>query len=159
MGTNAVKYDEILKLSQVMRRKLTVDLNITKNDINILNKLAEQSLEHSSGGSYNMLAKWVKGGKSHVGINKLTRRASTIDENYPDACGVHAELDLFYRMPPIKGGTVYIAGTRARTRTRMPNTSPCIYCKTLLAEAYVRYVVFFQNNKPMKLPLLKWHNY
>lgn len=159
MSVNAIKYDNLLNNHNESIEILTLDLQITKNDVNILEKLAEQSLDHISGGSYNMLAKWVKGSRSHIGINQLSRRASTMDDNYPDVCGVHAELDLFYKVPPVKGGTVYIAGTRARTKTKMPNTSPCIYCKTILAEAYVRYVVFYKNGKPIKLPLAKWHKY
>lgn len=158
MGLNAVKYDKIFNQNEVMR-KLTSDLTITKTDLVTLNKLTEMSLDHISGGSYNMVAKWVKGSRSTYGYNKLDRRASTMDNAYPDVCGVHAELDLFYRMPTIKGGTVYIAGSRARTHTLMPNTSPCLYCKALLAETYVRYVVFFDSGKPIKLPLAKWHNY
>ena len=159
MGINAVQYDKLLVLNNPAILELTTDLEITKGDINILGKLSEQSLHHKSGGSYNMLAKWVKGSRSHLGLNRLTRRANTMDETYPEICGVHAELDLFYRTPSLKGGTVYIAGTRNKTKTQMPNTSPCIHCKALLAEAYVRYVVFYSDNEPIKLPLAKWHYY
>lgn len=149
MGQNALKYDSSLY-------KIDSEFNVSRSDIVILEKLRETSLDHISGGSYNMVAKWVKGSRSALGFNKLDRRATTINDAYPDICGVHAELDLFYKLPPVKGGTVYIAGSRARTLTFMPNTSPCIYCKTILAETYVRYIVFYNNNYPVKMPLIKW---
>lgn len=149
MRQNVLRYDDILD-------ELTIDLRVSKADVTILEKLREISLEHSSGGSYNMIAKWVKGSRSALGFNKLDRRATTINDAYPEICGVHAELDLFYKLPPVKGGTVYIAGSRAKTSTYMPNTSPCIYCKTILAETYVRYIVFYNDDVPVKIPLVKW---
>jgi len=149
MSFNVLKYDET-------SAKDNIGLKVSKAEILTLDKLREQSLEHVSGGSYNMVAKWVKGSRSALGYNKLDRRATTINDAYPDICGVHAELDLFYKLPPVKGGTVYVAGSRARSLTYMPNTSPCIYCKTILAETYVRYIVFYNNDIPIKMPLIKW---
>lgn len=149
MGINVLKYDKLTD-------QIDHNFKVSRSDILILEKLRETSLDHVSGGSYNMVAKWVKGSRSALGFNKLDRRATTINEAYPEICGVHAELDLFYKLPPVKGGTVYVAGSRARTHTPMPNTSPCIYCKTILAETYVRYIVFYENNQPIKLPLIKW---
>jgi hypothetical protein len=149
MGQNVLKYDRTLDQTQSEQK-------VSRSDIIILEKLRETSLDHMSGGSYNMVAKWVKGSRSALGFNKLDRRATTINDAYPEICGVHAELDLFYKLPPVKGGTVYVAGSRARTLTFMPNTSPCIYCKTILAETYVRYIVFYNNNQPIKMPLIKW---
>lgn len=149
MRQNVLKYNTVFD-------HLNSDLKVSKADIITLEKLREISLEHMSGGSYNMVAKWVKGSRSALGYNKLDRRATTINDAYPEICGVHAELDLFYKLPPVKGGTVYVAGSRAKTMTFMPNTSPCIYCKTILAETYVRYIVFYNNDKPVKMPLVKW---
>jgi hypothetical protein len=149
MGQNVLRYDDILE-------EIDQDLKVSKADVAILHRIREASLGHISGGSYNMVAKWVKGSRSALGFNKLDRRATTINDAYPEICGVHAELDLFYKLPPVKGGTVYIAGSRAKTHTYMPNTSPCIYCKTILAETYVRYIVFYNDNIPVKMPLVKW---
>lgn len=149
MSPNILRYDENLE-------ELTFDLKISKAEIATLDRVREISLDHISGGSYNMVAKWVKGSRSALGFNKLDRRATTINDAYPEICGVHAELDLFYKLPPVKGGTVYVAGSRARTSTFMPNTAPCIYCKTILAETYVRYIIFYNDDIPVKIPLVKW---
>lgn len=131
----------------------------SSNDIAILEKLSQDSAEHSSGGSYNMLARWIKGSRVVTGKNRLDRPASTMNDDYPDICGVHAELDLFYRLPPIKGGTLYIAGSRAKTGAKMPNTSPCIYCHTIIRETNVRYIVYYNEGKAIKMPIVKYYNY
>jgi|688.fasta_scaffold552230_1 hypothetical protein len=132
---------------------------LTSSDVSILEKLTEESSSHSSGGSYNMLARWFKGSRAITGKNRLDRPASTMNDDYPDVCGVHAELDLFYRLPNIKGGTIYIAGTRAKTGAIMPNTMPCIYCHTILNETNIRYLVYYENGEPIKRQIIKHYNY
>ena len=121
----------------------------TGNDQSILSKVAEESSYHVSGGNYNMLARWYKGSKVETGKNRLNRPASTLNVEYPDICGVHAELDLFFKSN-LKGGTVYIAGTR-KNGSKMNNTCPCIYCMTILRQAGIRSIVFYKESQASKI--------
>ncbi len=125
-------------------------LNTSDSEISFLDKLANDSLLHTSGGSYNMLARWKKGSRVVTGRNRLDRPASTMDGSYPDVCGIHAELDLHYRAT-LKGGTVFVAGTKSSSRSIMGNSGPCIYCAALLRESGVRAVVFYCDGEAVKV--------
>jgi len=158
----SIKFTRYQFQFDIENEKLQTNLPLPKisaNDISILEKLSLDSKDHSSGGSYNMLARWIKGSRVITGKNRLDRPACTMNDDYPDICGVHAELDLFYRLPPVKGGTLYIAGSRAKTGVKMPNTSPCIYCHTIIRETNVRYIVYYNAGIPTKMPLLRHYNY
>lgn len=108
---------------------------------------------HCSGGSFDMVCHYRKHSRLYIGYNKLDRPAITIDDQYPEFCGVHAELDLFRRHKNLDGGTIYIAGKLAKTGTMMPNTQPCIYCATILNEAGVKNAVFYEDGVPVKMPI------
>jgi tRNA(Arg) A34 adenosine deaminase TadA len=123
----------------------------SSSEFNTLKSLSIESKGHDSGGSYDMIALWVKGSNYIRGFNRLNRAASTIDISYPDVCGVHAELDLWRKSDGIKGGTIYIAGKRNSSGTFMTNTRPCIYCSALLMESGVRYAVFYSDGLPSKI--------
>lgn len=120
----------------------------TTKETRILDRLRQQSAHHTSGGSYNMLAAWVKGSTWHTGKNRLTRPANTIDPRYPELCGFHAELDLWNKVQ-FRGGTMYVAGTR-ESGTPMDNSTPCVYCAAILEAAQVRWVICYSNNTPIK---------
>jgi deoxycytidylate deaminase len=121
------------------------------SEYGILENLCRSASDHNSGGSYDMLAMWVKGSKWIQGRNRLDRPAYTIDPSYPEVCGVHAELDLWHKADSLNGGTVYIAGRRNNSGTIMTNTRPCIYCSAILIETGVRYAVFYVDGEPRKM--------
>lgn len=120
------------------------------SEIATLLKVQWDSQFHESGGSYNMIARWVKASHVVIGRNNLYRPANTIDVAYPDICGVHAELDLFNKKKSLRGGIVYIAGRRYNG-SEMPNTMPCRYCSAILGASGVRHIVFFSEGIPMKV--------
>lgn len=119
----------------------------TENEINFLLRLFWEAKHHSSGGSYNMLAAWVRRSQRVIGRNELVRPANTISNDYPDICGVHAELNLWHKHKDLKGGTVYLAGRRSNSGTEMSNTACCIYCASLLAATGVKNVIFVFDEK------------
>lgn len=120
------------------------------SEIEILWNLDQESRSHESGGSYNMLAQWRKGSRVATGRNRRNRRASTMSDDYPETCGIHAELALYHLVKP-RGGIVYVAGTRTSETSKMPTTVPCIYCMALLEGCKIRAVVFYLNGDPVKM--------
>lgn len=121
---------------------------LTNRDIQNLTKAIDLALDHNSGGSYNMIALWVKGSNVVVGNNILKRPAYPQNDTYPEICGFHAELDLYKKMGnTMRGGTVYVGGRKARSNSIMINTKPCIYCANLLHETNTNWVVYIYNNQ------------
>lgn len=122
----------------------------TAQEANQLERLCEQAKQHNSGGSYDMLSMWSKGSSRIYGKNKLERLASTIVSDYPEICGVHAELDMWRTGGVRGGGTVFIAGRRSKSGEPIENTHPCVYCLALLTEMKIRSIVYYVNGKPTK---------
>lgn len=115
----------------------------SRNADEILTRLEDDSLAHSSGGTFNVMARWIKGSRQLTGFNALTRPALTVDDSYPQTCGIHAELDLYRRgREVLGGGVVYIGGSRQQSRSIMSNTQPCVYCAAILDSCNVRFVVY-----------------
>lgn len=103
-----------------------------------------------------MTAMWSKGKWIEVGNNELFRPANTIMADYPDICGVHAELDLCFSMTEgnydnMRGGTVYVLGKKASSGNLMSTTKPCIYCAAVLRLTRVRYLVYFDQGRMVKV--------
>lgn len=98
-----------------------------------------------------MMAYYVKGATRTVGRNSLYRNASTLADHYPDICGVHAELDL-WRMcgRMMRGGTLYVAGRKAKNGSIMGTTKPCEYCAALLSQTRLNFVVFLDQGEFVK---------
>lgn len=147
MGRNVILIDD--KMSRY-NNKPTGLLIPTDSEVDTLLRLGFDAMDHDSGGSYNVLAKWQKGAHVVIGKNKLKRSANTLSDEYPSICGVHAELDLFSNAKTLKGGTVYVAGARA-SGSYMSTTKPCIYCSAILKASKVRHVVYWQNDEPTKV--------
>src|SRR5260221_14043259 len=80
----------------------------SRKDFAQIARVQADAYEHTSYGTFNMLALWVKGSVFAYGYNYLKRPANKINNAYGTICGLHAELDL-YRKYNIKGGTVFIA--------------------------------------------------
>lgn len=113
----------------------------TKRDYTFFARTQLAAVQHSSGGSFDMVALYVKGSTHSWGFNKLRRSAAVTDSTYPEIMGMHAELDL-YRRSIKSSGTVYIAGNHHKSGTPLVNSGPCLYCAAILKAACVRYVVF-----------------
>lgn len=120
------------------------------SEVATLHRLANSAYSHESGGTYDMVAYWIKGSHLIAGYNRLDRPAMTIHDDYPDILGVHAELDLYRRAKSLKGGTVFIAGKINKSGSRMRNTRPCAYCSVILHECGVKNVVYYNNGSPAK---------
>ena len=118
-------------------------------EMEMLNDLAVVSKLHESGGSYNMVAMYVKNSHREYGYNRLDRLATTVSDIYPDVFGMHAELDLYRKIGRKVGGTVIIAGTR-QTGSKMFNSRPCCYCATILDLAGIRWAIYYDDGKPIK---------
>jgi deoxycytidylate deaminase len=125
-------------------------MNCSDSDIGTLFKVAYDSNQHSSGGSYNMMARWMKGSFVITGANRLHKPAHLVDSSYPDISGIHAELDSWKQHKKMKGGTIYVAGTVEASGNLMQNTLPCVYCASLLFSSGVRFVVGFEDGIPVK---------
>lgn len=130
------------------------------NDPNILYELSAREAEmlhdlsiisrvHESGGSYNMVAMYMKNSHREYGYNRLNRMANTVSDIYPDIFGMHAELDLYRKIGKKVGGTVFIAGTR-QSGSKMLNSRPCCYCATILDLAGIRWVIYYDDGIPTK---------
>lgn len=124
-------------------------MQLTSRDKIKVNYLLGLASDHSPGGKYGMVAGWVKGKRLIIGYNNTDRPAATAVDGYPVSCGIHAELDIFLQArdtdTEIRGGTMYVVGRKRTNNKVMSNTSPCIYCKTILSSTKVRAVVFFRN--------------
>lgn len=125
--------------------------HISSRDANYLDRALALAHDHSSGGTYDMVALWVKGSRQLTGLNRLDRPAITISEHYPNICGMHAELELYRRFPTsLRGGTLYVAGKLSNTSSPMSSTMPCKYCTPLMHSCGVRNFVFFLNQTVIK---------
>lgn len=123
---------------------------MTNRDQIYLTKAIDLALDHSSGGSYNMVALWVKGSNVIAGNNILKRLARHENETYPEICGFHAELDLYKKSPNMRGGTIYVGGRKRTSNSIMINTKPCEYCATLLMTTKVNWVVYLHKSRFIK---------
>jgi tRNA(Arg) A34 adenosine deaminase TadA len=112
-------------------------------------RLTEDACGHTSHGSYDMLARWVRASRCVTGRNRLDRRATTMDDGYPVMSGCHAELDLWHRCRP-RGGTVFVAGVLAGSGSAMLTSQPCHFCAALLVASGVRRVVFWSGGDAVK---------
>lgn len=125
----------------------------SEKEIRTLYKLTLKSLKHNSGCSYNMVCLWAKGNNRLYGYNKLTRAASTFHDHFPEVCGQHAEVHLLSRFSSLSGGTLYIAGTRETSKAFMSNTRPCKFCMPEITKTGIRFLVYFQDNEPIKVDI------
>lgn len=117
---------------------------LTARDKSIVTMLEAQAELHSSGGTYQMVAAYVRHSFMLIGYNKLTNPASRKSRHYHSRQGMHSELHLVTQMKAIgksiQGGTVYVVGRRKKP---LPNSSPCAACRqTLKDEGNVRYLVY-----------------
>lgn len=126
-------------------------MELTNRDWFHMTKTLDEVTDHNSGSSYNMLARYVKGQKLHTGRNNLYKPARNVAGHYPDICGTHAELDLWRICGKmLSGGTLYVAGRRAKNNSIMGTTKPCEYCSTLLYQTRLNWVVFLDDGKFVK---------
>lgn len=120
-------------------------------DARIFHRAQELAYDHRSGGQWNMVAIWRKGGRHFYGFNRLDRPAAPISDIYPEICGQHAELDLYRKHPEnLGGGTVYVAGAHDSSGTLIESTRPCKYCAAILDASNVRFVVYRQDGYLIK---------
>lgn len=125
---------------------------LTARDKSIVAMLEAQVELHSSGGTYQMVAAYVRHSFMLIGYNKLTDPASRKSGHYHPRNGRHCELHLITQLKAMgktpRGGTVYVAGRRNQ---KLPNTSPCGSCRNMLKdETTVRSLVYFLDGKLVK---------
>lgn len=105
-----------------------------------------------------MVALWVKGKRRIYGCNMLNDPGHLKSDLYPKIAGRHAELHVSILAKcmgslgqELRGGTLYIAGVRStRSRNVMSNTSPCKYCRELLTDTKIKYLVYFVDGQLVK---------
>lgn len=131
-------------------------LTLTNRDHTKIATLLDVASTHISGGRYNMVAAWVKGKRSVIGMNTTDRPAATAVDSYPDICGIHAELDVWMRCRAVnldmRGGTIYVVGRKAVNNNQMNTTKPCLYCRAILSSTQVRNVIYFDEGRIHKIP-------
>lgn len=124
---------------------------LSNREVRILNQLQQIAIDHQSGGSFNMVCVAVKGNGRMYGFNKLKRKATTIDESYPELAGQHAELDVYSRYrDALRGTTVFVAGSHAKNGNPLSTTRCCKYCSAILDAAEVKAVIYLQDSIPVK---------
>lgn len=135
---------------QSRKPKQTEDLS--GRELRTLGQLQSLAHDHCSGGGFEMAAMLVKGKRRHYGFNRLNRKATTIDSNYPEPCGEHAELALYRRhKDSLKNSTVYVAGSHCKNDNPLDTTRPCEYCTAILDASEVRFVIYFQDGVATKV--------
>ncbi len=119
---------------------------LTKRDQFLITMAIDLAGNHSSGGSYNMVALWAKGSNIRIGYNELYRQANRTSQIYPEICGTHAELDLYRRMgADMRGGRLYVGGRKQSNNAIMMNTKPCVYCAQLLSTTKTNWIIYIDN--------------
>lgn len=125
------------------------------SDMSLYDFALRTASQHDSRGSYSMAAILSLKKPYSVGLNSLHSPAFLKDDAFPEACGVHAELSLWYNTPTgkLRNGIVAIAGFTSRSRNEMSNTLPCVYCSALLTQSGVKWILFNQDNRVVKARL------
>lgn len=126
--------------------------DLTNRDSIAVRNLLARAFFHSSGGSYDMVAMFVKGKRRVIGYNRLNDPASVHCDGYKAINGRHAELnvkELCERAGiDMRGGTLYIVGVRGVNQ--MLNTAPCEMCRGWLNDTKIKRFVYFNEGQLIK---------